>query len=221
MRALHAAERPLVLVDNYVPSQAVDSVLSDNFGGGRAAVAHLVELGHREVAFIGGPYRVSAPPALHHTNTVWSIEQRAFGYWAGLREAGIQPDDRLYEGGNLSTAGGYRACQRLLAGGQPFTAIFCANDESAVGAMRALHQAGLRVPGRRLGGRLRRHRGGAAPDSTADDGARRQGGHRGLGRAAAAWPSPGAGGSRRVAVSARGAHQARDSGRRHQDKTSL
>jgi DNA-binding LacI/PurR family transcriptional regulator len=144
--ALQGAERPLVLVDNCVPSQRVDAVLSDNFGGGRAAVAHLVEVGHREVAFIGGPVRVSPPPALHRANTVWSIEQRALGYWAALREAGIQPDDRLYEGGNLSTAGGYRACQRLLAGGRPFTAIFCANDESAVGAMRALHQAGLRVP---------------------------------------------------------------------------
>ena len=144
--ALQGAERPLVLVDNCVPSQRVDAVLSDNFGGGRAAVVHLVERGHREVAFIGGPFRVSPPPALHHANTVWSIEQRALGYWAALREAGIEPDPRLYEGGNLSTAGGYRACQRLLAGGWPFTAIFCANDESAVGAMRALHQAGLRVP---------------------------------------------------------------------------
>ena len=69
------------------------------------------------------------------------------GYWAALRQAGIQPDTRLYEGDNLSTAAGYRACQRLLASGNPFTAIFCANDEGAVGAMRALHQAGLTVPG--------------------------------------------------------------------------
>jgi DNA-binding LacI/PurR family transcriptional regulator len=147
VQALQATERPLVLVDNCVPSQRVDAVLSDNFGGGRAAVAHLVELGHRQVAFIGGPFRVSPPPALHQTNSVWSIEQRALGYVTALREAGIEPSERLYEGDNLRPAGGYRACQRLLAGGQPFTAIFCANDESAVGAMRALHQAGLRVPG--------------------------------------------------------------------------
>jgi LacI family transcriptional regulator len=146
VRALLRAERPMVLVENCVPSERVDAVLSDNFGGGRAAVAHLVELGHREVAFIGGPFHVSGPPALHRTNTVWSIEQRALGYWAALRQAGIQPDHRLYEGDNLSTAGGYRACQRLLATRRPFTAIFCANDETAVGAMRALHQAGLAVP---------------------------------------------------------------------------
>jgi LacI family transcriptional regulator len=146
VRALLASQRPLVLVDNCVPDLPVDAVLSDNFSGGRQAVAHLVELGHRDVAFIGGPVRVSPPPALHRTNTVWSIEQRALGYWTALREAGIQPDERLYETGNLSTAAGYRAAQRLLASGRPFTAIFCANDEGAVGAMQALHQAGLSVP---------------------------------------------------------------------------
>ena len=144
--ALQSAERPLVLVENCVPSEQVDAVVSDSFGGARAAVAHLVELGHRDVAFIGGPFHVSAPPALHRENTIWSIEQRALGYWAALRQAGIQPDNRLYEGDNLSTAAGYRACRRLLATGRPFTAIFCANDEGAVGAMRALHQAGLTVP---------------------------------------------------------------------------
>jgi DNA-binding LacI/PurR family transcriptional regulator len=146
VRALVQSQLPLVLVDNCVPGEAVDAVLSDNFGGGRTAVNHLLELGHRQVAFIGGPMRVSPPPALQRSNTVWSIEQRWLGYWTALREAGIQPDECLYESGNLSTAGGYRACQRLLTCGRPFTAIFCANDESAVGAMRALHQAGLSVP---------------------------------------------------------------------------
>ena len=146
VRAVLGAGRPLVLVENCVPGEKVDAVVSDSFDGARAAVTHLVELGHRNVAFIGGPFHVSAPPALHRENTIWSIEQRALGYWAALRQAGIQPDNRLYEGDNLSTAAGYRACQRLLATGRPFTAIFCANDEGAVGAMRALHQAGLTVP---------------------------------------------------------------------------
>jgi LacI family transcriptional regulator len=146
VRTLREHRLPLVLVDNCVPGEPVDAVLSDNFGGGRAAVAQLVEHGHRQVAFIGGPVRVSPPAASYRSDTVWSIEQRRLGYWTGLREAGIDPDDRLYESDNLSTAGGYRACQRLLASGRPFTAIFCANDESAVGAMRALHQAGLSVP---------------------------------------------------------------------------
>jgi DNA-binding LacI/PurR family transcriptional regulator len=146
VRALHGAGRPLVLVDNVVPGVPVDAVLGDSFGGGRAAVAHLVEVGHRDIAFIGGPFRVSPPPLRHMTNTIWSVEQRALGYWTALSEAGIRPDDALYEGDNLTTAGGYAACRRLLASGRRLTAIFCANDQTAIGAMRALHEAGLAVP---------------------------------------------------------------------------
>jgi DNA-binding LacI/PurR family transcriptional regulator len=145
--ALRGVDLPLVLVDNAVPGAHVDAVLSDNFGGGRDAVAHLLELGHREIAFIGGPFRTSEPPLRHPTNLVWSIEQRAQGFRAALGEAGVAPDHRLYAGADLTTAGGYEACRRLLAGGQRFTAVFCANDETAIGALRALHEAGLAVPG--------------------------------------------------------------------------
>jgi LacI family transcriptional regulator len=144
--ALREADVPLVLVDNVAPGVAADAVLGDCFGGGRAAVLHLVDLGHRDVAFIGGPFQVSGPPLSHRTNTIWSVEQRALGYLSALSEIGIDPDYRLYEGCNLTTAGGYAACQRLLASGRRFTAIFCANDESAIGVIRALHEAGLAVP---------------------------------------------------------------------------
>jgi DNA-binding LacI/PurR family transcriptional regulator len=146
IEALTRTERPLVLVENDVPSANVDAVVSDSFAGARAAVAHLIDAGHREIAFIGGPFTVSPPPVRHRANSVWSIEQRALGYWTALREAGVQPDYALYEGDNLSTAGGYRACNRLLAARRRFSAIFCANDETAVGAMRALHEANLTVP---------------------------------------------------------------------------
>jgi DNA-binding LacI/PurR family transcriptional regulator len=146
VRALHDAEVPLVLVDNAVPGVPADAVLGDCFGGGRAAVRHLVGLGHRDIAFIGGPFVESARPLGHRTNTIWSVEQRALGYLTALKEAGIEPDYRLYEGCNLTTAGGYAACQRLLATGRRFTGIFCANDVCAIGVIRAMHEAGLTVP---------------------------------------------------------------------------
>jgi LacI family transcriptional regulator len=146
LRALYGAGVPLVLVDNVAHGLAADAVLGDCFGGGRAAVRHLVGRGHRDVAFLGGPYVESAPPLGHRTNTIWSVEQRALGYLSALKEAGIEPDYRLYEGCNLTTAGGYAACQRLLAAGRRFTAIFCANDLCAIGVIRALHEAGLSVP---------------------------------------------------------------------------
>ena len=135
-----------MLVDNAIPGVAADAVLSDGFTGARTAVAHLVEHGHRDIAFIGGPFRVCPPPLQHRANTVWSVEQRALGYCSALREAGIEPDPRLYEGDDLTTTGGYAACRRLLAARRRFTAIFCANDGSAIGAMRALHEARLAVP---------------------------------------------------------------------------
>ena len=146
VRALRGADVPLVLVDNAVPGVAADAVLGDCYGGGRAAVQHLVELGHRDVAFIGGPFQIAPRPLDHRTNTIWSVEQRALGYLTALSEAGIAPDYGLYEGGNLTTAGGYEACRRLLESGRRFTALFCANDAGAVGAIRALHEAGLSVP---------------------------------------------------------------------------
>jgi DNA-binding LacI/PurR family transcriptional regulator len=146
VRALHQAGVPLVLVDNAVPGVPADAVLGDCFGGGRAAVRHLVGLGHRDVAFIGGPFVESAPPLGHRTNTIWSVEQRALGYLSALKEAGIEPDYRLYEGCNMTTDGGYAACQRLLATGRRFTGVFCANDVCAIGVIRAMHEAGLAVP---------------------------------------------------------------------------
>jgi len=146
VKALHRSGVPLVLVDNAVPGVPADAVLGDCLAGGRAAVRHLVGLGHRHIAFIGGPYRTSGPPLHHRTNTIWSVEQRALGYLSALEEAGIEPDYRLYEGCNLTTAGGYAACRRLLAAGVRFTGIFCANDGGAIGVIRALHEAGLSVP---------------------------------------------------------------------------
>lgn len=145
-RALLGEGLPMVLVDNVIPGLAVDAVLSDGFNGARAAVAHLIERSHRDIAFIGGPYHVAPPPLAHRSDTVWSVEQRALGYRTALQEAGIAPDPLLHEGDNLTTAGGYAACRRLLASGRRFTAIFCANDSSAIGAMRALHEEGLAVP---------------------------------------------------------------------------
>jgi DNA-binding LacI/PurR family transcriptional regulator len=146
VRVLHGAGVPLVLVDNAVPEVPADAVLADCFAGGRAAARHLIGLGHRDIAFLGGPFTESPPPLRHRTNTIWSVEQRALGYQSALKEAGIEPDYRIYEGCNLTTDGGYDACRRLLAAGRRFSAIFCANDACAVGVIRALHEADRAVP---------------------------------------------------------------------------
>jgi len=133
---------PLVLVDNYAPK--TNAVLGNNFEGARAAVDYLIRMGHRQIAFIGGP--LLPDEGTRPVNRVYTIERRAEGYRMALVDAGLPVSYDLCESANLSTDGGYEACKRLLAGKTPFSAIFCANDEMAIGAMKALREAGLRVP---------------------------------------------------------------------------
>jgi DNA-binding LacI/PurR family transcriptional regulator len=133
---------PLVLVDNYVPRLSVDSVLGDNFEGARSAVDYLIELGHRQVAFIGGP----TLPGPRPLNRVYTIERRAAGYRTALRDAGLPVNYDLFESCNFDPESGYEACKRLLQRNVHFTALFCANDETAIGAMKALREAGLHIP---------------------------------------------------------------------------
>lgn len=131
---------PLLLVDNYVPQ--TDAVLSDNFDGARAAVEYLINMGHRQIAFIGGPLLEGSPSK----NKIYTIERRAQGYRMALLDAGLPIVYELCEAGDLSTDGGYEACKRLCERNVSFSAIFCANDETAIGALKALREAGLRVP---------------------------------------------------------------------------
>lgn len=140
VRLLQSTGIPLVLVDNHVPR--VNSVLGSNFEGARAAVEYLISMGHRQIAFIGGPVLRDA----HRVNAVYTIERRTEGYRMALLGAGLPVSYELYESANLSTDGGYEACKRLLQRGVPFSALFCANDEMAIGAMKALREADLHIP---------------------------------------------------------------------------
>ncbi|HLZ60362.1 MAG TPA: LacI family DNA-binding transcriptional regulator [Ktedonosporobacter sp.] len=140
VRLLQDTGIPVVLVDNYVPQ--ANAVLGSNFEGARAAVEYLIAMGHRQIAFIGGPVGEGPRPI----SPVYTMERRAEGYRMALADAGLAVNYELYESANLSADGGYKACKRLLARGVPFTALFCANDEMAIGAMKALREAGLRIP---------------------------------------------------------------------------
>jgi len=145
VRLIQDMRMPLVLVDNYVPGLSVDSVLGDNFEGARTAVDYLISEGHRRIAFIGGPLIESGSRPI---NKIYTIERRASGYRTALLDAGLPVNYDIYEATNLSTDGGYEACKRLLeqSSTNNFSAIFCANDEIAIGAMKALREAGRSVP---------------------------------------------------------------------------
>jgi len=130
---------PSVLVTNDasgLPFPNLSSVSLDNTQAAKMAIEHLVSLGHRKIALVGGPRAFSDTTA-----------QRYQGCLAAFREHNIAFDpDQDYETVRFSFAGGYQAAKSLLDRGRDFTAIFCMSDVMAIGAIRALHNNGLRVP---------------------------------------------------------------------------
>ena len=109
----------------------------DNFAAFREAVAHLVGLGHTRIAHISGPidYNFAA--------------QRQAGYVRGLLDADLAPDGALQAESDMTENGGYRAMRELLGLGAPPTAVICVSDMVALGAMKAIHEAGWH-PGRQI-----------------------------------------------------------------------
>lgn len=111
------------------------AVVPDNAGGIRQALAHLKEHGHSRVAYIAGGQEA-------HDDS----SDRLKAYQALIHEYGFMADPALIAYGFHNTGAGQQAMQRILASGVPFTAVLASNDESAIGAMTALREAGLRVP---------------------------------------------------------------------------
>ncbi|WP_225206380.1 LacI family DNA-binding transcriptional regulator [Novosphingobium huizhouense] len=109
---------------------------SDNFGAGRLVGEHLLARGRRAIAFLG-----QADP--HYPE----FQQRHAGFLRALETAGIAADPALFVDVISSEELGYRAARTLIERGRPFDAIFAASDLIAIGALRALNEAGLSVPG--------------------------------------------------------------------------
>jgi DNA-binding LacI/PurR family transcriptional regulator len=133
---------PLVLIDNYWPNTAADSILSDGYNGAYEAVTYLIECGHRSIAYIGGPLIEERSGS----NAIYSIALRSSGYRNAHIDRGIPLCHHLQASSDLTPEGGYAACHRLLDTFIPFTALFCANDKVAIGAMKALHDRGIAIP---------------------------------------------------------------------------
>jgi DNA-binding LacI/PurR family transcriptional regulator len=125
---------PIVLLNNQHPSQFAHSVMIDNVQGSLEGTKHLLELGHRRIAFLGD------------RNGRHSDTERLQGYRMALTAAGVPRDPRLVVHGDGKADGAGEAIAGLLALAQRPTAIFCYNDMSALGAMHALRCAGLQIP---------------------------------------------------------------------------
>jgi len=129
-----AKQLPVVVTGKTIQAKGVFSLAVDDFEGARLATQHLIELDHRNIAFISGPR--DHPDAL----------ARFKGYRAALDQAGIAFAPNLVAPGNFLEVGGRSAGQRLLDLGERFTAVVCANDQTAFGLQLALFHRGLRVP---------------------------------------------------------------------------
>jgi LacI family repressor for deo operon, udp, cdd, tsx, nupC, and nupG len=125
---------PLVLAAEPLPNSPVPAVLVDHEGGAEEAVRHLINLGHRRIAHIAGP------------DSVLSAAARMAGYRKAMRAARLTVDESLIQRGFFSSESGTIAMHALLRQRRVPTAVFCANDLMAVGAMHALKSVGLRVP---------------------------------------------------------------------------
>ena len=108
---------------------------TDNVGGGRDVTAHLIAQGRERIAFVG--------TADSHFP---EFRDRYRGYAQALRSVGLDPLLTLQVDAISSETEGYMATQRLMGRGEPFDAIVAASDLIAIGALRALAEAGLRVP---------------------------------------------------------------------------
>lgn len=130
---LEAAEIPAVLLNHGSDAPGFNSVGVDLAAGAKSAVEHLIGHGHTNIALAMG------------TNTGNYFDGREQGWLQALTEAGL-PEGPIVRS-PFSRDGGYAAGRRLLASASKPTAIFASSDLQAVGILRALHEAGLSVPG--------------------------------------------------------------------------
>jgi LacI family transcriptional regulator len=130
-----AAELPLVLVIRRLDDDSVPSVTADDLDGGRMATRHLIELGHRRIAHLGGPEAISTG------------RQRYEGYVAAMEEGGLEVDPALVRFGRQFTEPeGERLCRELLDAGTDATAIVAGNDLMALGCYDVFEARGIRCP---------------------------------------------------------------------------
>jgi DNA-binding LacI/PurR family transcriptional regulator len=135
LKELEDLEIPVVLMGN-VSNSSLPSVDIDNRLAAKRGVDHLIELGHRQIACI-----LNAPLAYSSAN------ERLMGYQDALADASIAYDQDLVRIADFDPQSGFLQMKSLLSSGESFTAVFVASDNVAMGALAAIHETGLQVPG--------------------------------------------------------------------------
>lgn len=126
--------RPVVLLNCHDDARRLPAVVPSEVAGGHAATEHLIQRGHTRIAFINGETWMEA------------AQDRLKGYRRALATADLPFDPALVREGDWMSGSGFEHTLALMALARPPTAIFCANDLMALGALEALKHLGLRVP---------------------------------------------------------------------------
>lgn len=134
MPLLSQLQIPIVLLNNHHPSEFVHSVAIDNLDGAYQAVRHLIELGHRDIAYVGNRLGLE------------SEADRRAGYRKALRGAKFSPRREFVIAGDGKPEKGMAAARALLGLAKRPTAIFCYNDMTALGVLREAAAQGLELP---------------------------------------------------------------------------
>lgn len=126
---------PFVLLDRYIDmEEQLPGVYTDGILGMYQAVKYFIEMGHKKIAFISGPKESK------------TAKQRYLGYIKALAEYNLPIRDFLIKEGNYKVSGGQKAMMELLTSKEDFTAVLCANDLMAIGAMEVLKQKNIKIP---------------------------------------------------------------------------
>ncbi len=132
--ALGPKQAKLVILNHYYRSIREQCFSADHKLGGKLAAKTLLELKHRKFAIIAGP------------STSPDNVARIAGFMGELERCGMDPAGVLSVESDFSTEGGYLSAEKLVASKHKFTALFCANDEMAVGALSYFQEAGISIP---------------------------------------------------------------------------
>ena len=129
-----AAEVPVVLINGYLEGKNIYSIACDDRGAVKTAVKHLADLGHKAISYI---YDVET----------FSGMEKLEGFRSAIQEYGLSLGCDVILRTSRGIEGGYEAVRRLMKNGIKFTALLAAEDILAAGALKALAEAGIEVPG--------------------------------------------------------------------------
>ncbi len=134
LQTLHQSGTPVVIVNRDVPDLKNQCFVMDNELGGYLATKAMIESGHKDIGYISGP--------LFKTDA----KARLAGHQKALKEAGLTQHPNAFFEGEYHETDGMAAVSQFIKAGVPVTAVVCANDEMASGAMEAARQHGLSIP---------------------------------------------------------------------------